>query len=97
MDATNSTNKDTVAEIERNEFVPKTFTSITTKKLPDKVKIDLDTETISIPVPPRPNDEPEEDTLINPKFFGDEKSRMDKWIKKLLSYRQLRMGMDTTT
>uniref|UniRef100_A0A336JX60 CSON014410 protein n=1 Tax=Culicoides sonorensis TaxID=179676 RepID=A0A336JX60_CULSO len=90
LDATGSGNKESVAEIEKNEFVPQSFSSSSSvKKLPDKVKIDLDMETIELP--PMPNQEEEVDTLFNPKFFGDEKERMQRWIKKLLSYRQPRM------
>lgn len=81
-------NRDSVAEIERNEFTPQSFTS-TAKKLPERVKIDLDMGTIELP--PMPNQEDEVDTLFNPKFFGDEKDRMQRWVRKLMSYRQARM------
>ncbi|XP_063698807.1 serine/threonine-protein kinase fray2-like [Culicoides brevitarsis] len=81
-------NRETAADIDRNEFTPQSFTS-TAKKLPEKVKIDLDMGTIELP--PMPNQEEEEDTLFNPKFFGDEKERMQRWVRKMMLYRQPRM------
>lgn len=81
-------NRDSVADIERNEFTPQSFSS-TAKKLPERVKIDLDMGTIELPA--MPNQEEEVDTLFNPKFFGDEKERMQRWVRKLMLYRQPRM------
>lgn len=78
-----------MADIERNEFTPQSFTSTVTKKLPERVKIDLDMGTIELP--PMPNQEEEVDSLFNPKFFGDEKERMQRWVRKMLLYRQPRM------
>jgi len=85
--------KDAIDEINASEFVPKTFSSSatvsTSKKLPEKVKIDLKNQTILLP---KLDEEPPEDTLINPKFFGDEDERMRRWIRKLYQYRQRKLN-----
>lgn len=79
--------RETIDDIERDEFVPQTFTSNSlVKKLPEKVKIDLKNEQIILPVI---EEQEPEDQLINPEFFGgDADDRMRRWVRKLLSYRQ---------
>lgn len=101
--------RETIEDIERDEFVPQEFTSsaaikrqqekdaaeaarklkeATTKKLPEKVKIDLVNEQVIVPVVKE--EKPAEDPLINPAYFGDldDTERMRKWVRKLMYYRQ---------
>lgn len=88
--------KEAIDEINKDEFVPKAFTTsnstatvTTAKKLPEKVKIDLKNETITLP--PIEAQEPQ-DPLIHPNFFGDPEERMQKWIRKLWLIRQKQLN-----
>lgn len=106
------TARETIEDINRDEFVPQEFTSSAPKpetsknsnkkkKLPDKVKIDLKNEKIIMETIEEEK-EPELDPLIHPDFFGGgtEEERQRRWIKKLQFYGQKIMeqrGLDKLT
>ena len=47
----------------------------------------MDLKKDKIQVPAINNQVTEDESLIHPKFLGDEQQKIDKWIKKLYVYR----------
>lgn len=77
---------ETIDLINSEDFIPKSFTS--TKKLPDNIKIDLKSDTISVPQVETKKKDDFDDSLFHPSLYADEKGRMEKWVRKLYTYRQ---------
>lgn len=81
-----------LAKLDADEFVPQTFVSSkkpvakeATSAAPGSILINLASQTIKVPK----SEEPEaEDPLFHPNFFGNDDDRMNRWVRKLLAYRQ---------
>lgn len=73
-----------IEEIEANNFIPKSFTSV--KKVSEKVIIDLQKETVSIPKFQQCT--VDDGNVFHPNFLGNEEKKIEKWTKKLYIYRQ---------
>lgn len=79
-----------LAKLDADEFVPQTFVSskkpaAATSAAPGSILINLASQTIKVPKA----EEPEaEDPLFHPNFFGNDDERMNRWVRKLLAFRQ---------
>lgn len=76
-----------IGEIDTDSFVQESFSSKKESFSSKKNKIVVDLKKDKILIPATNNQGTEEESLIHPKFLGDEQQKIDKWIKKLYAYR----------